>query len=223
MNNPHPSPDQQQLLERFANRVLEVNKQFNLTGAKDFETVWNRHILDSIVLTERLPQKANVLDLGSGGGFPAIPLSIMRPDVRYTLVESTGKKARFLEETAIYLGLRNISVQSIRSEELAHDPDHREHYDAVTVRAVAALPALIELCVPFLKVDGQLLAMKGRSVESELQDSDHALDELNAIMSDLQVYEDSNGSEACIVEITKLEKTNSLYPRPAGQPAHMPL
>lgn len=220
---PELSEEQQQTLQAFSDCLLDANQHVNLTATRDAESLWNRHILDSLLLAPVLPFGIRMLDLGSGGGFPAIPLKIVRPDLEITLVESTGKKAAFLQRASQSLLLERIQILAERSEILAHQSAHRNQYDIVTARAVAALPALVELAVPFLRPEGRFLAMKGRSVAEEIETAERAFTKLNAALTRLLPYSDSRGEEACILEIIRTGTTPKAYPRAPGQPAKFPL
>ena len=220
---PSLTDEQSERLTRYVDLVLETNRHTNLTGAKDFQTIWDRHILDSLYVTPLLQGHEQLIDIGSGGGFPAIPMAIFYQDLLVTMLESTGKKSRFLESCTESLSLPCARVFNERAERLGHSSKHRAHYDVVTARAVTALSALIELSVPFLKKGGRLLAMKGRRIEEEISAAENALDQLHAEITGFHTYEDSTGEEACIVAITKMDDTPRTYPRATGIPSTTPL
>lgn len=210
-----------EMLTRYVDRLLEVNQRMNLTAVRDAEGVWMRHVFDSLLLLSSLKADADqhALDLGSGGGFPGLVLAIVRPDMGWTLVDSVGKKARFLAETIEELGLENARALSDRAEVLGQDDAHRECYTLVTARAVARLPVLLELTVPLLKVGGHLLAMKGEQADQEVSEARRAADILSVHLK--RRSEQPGGG--ILLDFKKTKPTPSLYPRPVGVPGQKPL
>jgi 16S rRNA (guanine527-N7)-methyltransferase len=201
----------------------------NLTSARDRDQVDTRHVAESLAVGRLLdgqgllPKGARILDLGAGGGLPGIPLRIAWPGIVLTLLESVGKKCRFLEDVARQLGLDNVAVLEGRAETFGHDPAHRERYDLVVARAVAPLPVLVEYALPFLRVGGQLAAIKGRSALREIDDSVHAMTELYAHLQDAPVFHAPNGLPQTVALIEKLGPTPERYPRRTGIPSKRPL
>jgi 16S rRNA (guanine527-N7)-methyltransferase len=164
-------------------RLLAMNEQMNLTAIEDPVEVWERHALDALTLVPLLAELgagARLVDVGSGGGVPGIPLAIARPDLRVTLVESTQKKAAFLSAVAAALGLSNVSVHSARAEQLATGSLHGA-FDAVTARAVGRLAALVPLTAPFAKPGGLVLLIKGQRAEEELAEATKALAQQHSV------------------------------------------
>ncbi len=155
------------LCEAICLAVSEKNKVMNLTAVKEPARMALLHITDSLSAAPYLPQNARVLDVGSGGGFPALPLAAARPDLRIVALDSTAKKMEFVKQTAESLGLRNLSTLSARAEEASHNDSLRGSFDVVISRAVASLPILCELCLPFVKKGGLFVAMKGEKAEEE--------------------------------------------------------
>lgn len=209
-------------LGRFLAMLLDANTRFNLTAITNPDEAWRRHIFDSITLVPyviSLDAKA-VMDVGSGGGLPGIPLAIVLPNVQFTLLEATGKKARFLQDVVNDLGLRNVRVINDRAETVAadHKGGHREHYDLVMARAVGRLPVLLELTVPFAKVGGHVLAMKGEKAAEEIAEAKQALYLLHA-----QVTDTIHTPTGALVIIEKTRKTPRTYPRSPGEPKRSPL
>ncbi|NCC53381.1 MAG: 16S rRNA (guanine(527)-N(7))-methyltransferase RsmG [Spartobacteria bacterium] len=214
------SQDRLDALSAYLTMLLAVNRQVNLTAVRDRDEAWMRHIFDSLLLWSHLPEQGCVLDVGSGGGLPAIPLAICCPHVRFTLLEATGKKARFLEQAKKTLALDNVGVVNARAETLAHDMRHREQYDRVTARAVAVLRVLLELTAPFLKPGACLLAMKGRGAEQELEEAQHAMDALGVVSFQTDRLGDQG---AVLLTLRKTTPTPSDYPRRPGIPNKRPL
>jgi 16S rRNA (guanine527-N7)-methyltransferase len=208
-------------LANYLDLLLETNKQFNLTGIKEPEDAWTKHILDSLSLIPSLTKEGveHVVDVGSGGGLPGIPLAITMPDVTFTLVETTKKKAMFLSDVVEQLGLNNVTVIAERAENLAtKDGGFRDIADAVIARAVGPLNVLLELTVPFAKVGGVVLAIKGERAPIEIEDARKALHVLKA-----EVTESSRTTTGTVLTIRKLESTPNKYPRVAGEPKRLPI
>ncbi len=208
-------------LGRYLDLLLETNKQFNLTAIKEPEEAWTKHILDSLSLIPALAKEAaeHVVDVGSGGGLPGIPLAITMPQITFTLVETTRKKAMFLSEVVEQLGLDNVTVIAERAENLAtKDGGFRDIADAVIARAVGPLQVLLELTIPFAKVDGVVLAIKGERAPIEIEDARKALHVLKA-----EVESSERSSTGTVVVIRKKESTPKKYPRVAGEPKRLPI
>jgi 16S rRNA (guanine527-N7)-methyltransferase len=208
-------------LARYVALLLDANTRFNLTAITDPEEVWSRHILDSLSLVPMIASldAASIIDIGSGGGLPGIPLAIVIPSVRFSLLEATGKKARFLQDTAQQLQLSNVAVICDRAETVGQDhKQYRENFDIVVARAVGRLPVLLELTVPFARVGGHVLAMKGEKAPEEITEAKQALHLLHA-----QVTESIATPTSTVVVIEKLRKTPRSYPRRPGEPKRDPL
>jgi 16S rRNA (guanine527-N7)-methyltransferase len=223
-------PPQQAQLETYLDLLLEANQRFNLTAITGREQAWDRHIVECLRLAavvnsilppspEPLAPPARALDLGSGGGLPGMVLAIARPDIKFTLLEATAKKAHFLDDTAQRLGLANVSVLAERAE-LAAAPgaELRARFALVTARAVAPLPVLLELAIPFLKVDGTLLAVKGERAQEELTQATRAASLLHA-----EATAQMRHPTATVMLFRKTAATASSYPRRPGEPKRKPL
>jgi 16S rRNA (guanine527-N7)-methyltransferase len=214
-------PDDVRKLGRYLWLLLDANTRFNLTAIKSADEAWTRHIIDSLTLVPLIVsvEARTAIDVGSGGGLPGIPLAIVMPQVRFTLLEATGKKARFLQDVAGEMALANVTVVNDRAEIAGQDHQHyREHYDVVVARAVGRLSVLLELTVPFAKVGGHVLAMKGEQAAAELAEAKQALHLLHA-----QHVETIAAPTGAIVVIEKQRKTPRLYPRRPGEPKRAPL
>jgi len=214
---------ERQQLGRFLALLLETNKRFNLTAIREPEAAWLRHVLDSLSLIPFLQGADRVIDVGSGGGLPGLPLAITCPDVKFTLLEATGKKAKFIESAATKLGLGNVSVVNDRAENAGRDGAHRQKYDVAIARAVGPMRVLLEYTLPLTKTGGRVLAMKGARVVDELDECSDALMLLGG--GAVEVYEALPGLEddAVIVEVTKDRATPREYPRRPGEPKSKPL
>ncbi|MDD3604741.1 MAG: 16S rRNA (guanine(527)-N(7))-methyltransferase RsmG [Kiritimatiellae bacterium] len=216
------SPGQEGVLRHYLDLMLETNRQFNLTSVRDPNEAWVRHVFDSLLLLSHLKGAKSCIDIGSGAGLPGIPLAIMRPDLRVTLLEATRKKADFLIRTAETLELSNINVLCDRAENAGHDPAHRGRYDAAVVRAVGSIAELAELAIPLLGENGVLLAMKGSGAPDEVRAAARALRILRARAEDVQMAGEG-AAVSWIVAVRKTGPTPAAYPRLPGTPKKTPL
>lgn len=208
-------------LDAFLTMLLKRNEDFNLTSIRDESQAWERHILDSLTLLGPLASAGamTVADVGSGGGLPGIPLAICMPETKFTLIETTGKKANFLREAIAALKIANAVVVQERAEILGQEHhEFREMFDVVIARAVGPMRVLLELTVPLAKVGGVVLAVKGEKAEAELADAKPALHKLHS--SHVQTILTPTGR---IVVIEKQRKTPRIYPRTPGEPKRRPL
>ena len=200
-------------------RLQEVNSYMNLTAIRDEDGILVKHIADSLKIAKYIPKNARILDVGCGGGFPSLPLAIARPDILVTSLDSTEKKVNYVGETARILGLSNLSTLCGRAEEFGHDPALRESFDAVTARAVASLPVLCELCLPFVKQNGVFVAMKSGNVEEELAASTGGIRKLGASPFEIHTFSlvsHENGVEPegrTVLIASKQSATPATYPR----------
>ena len=205
----------------YLSMLFQTNQQMNLTAIRDGDQAWSRHILDSLSLFPTLAsiESSHVIDVGSGGGLPGIPLAILKPDSRFVLLEATGKKAAFLQSVVDRLSLGNVRVVCQRAEDAAtHGSAHRGAFDVVIARAVGPLPVLLELTVPFARVGGMIAAIKGERAPEEIEASAGALMALRSEVVDLQ-----RGETGTIVLIRKCKSTPRIYPRRPGEPKRRPL
>jgi len=209
---------------QFYDLLIAKNAVMNLTRITEWPDFLQRHILESLLYSQFIEHGARVMDLGSGGGFPLIPLSIYRPDIRLTSVESVKKKALYLQETVATLGLKNIKVIADRAETLGHKDHMRKNFDVVTSRAVANLSTLSELCLPFLTEGGVMLALKGSKWEDEMCAAENAIDTLGGEFQDVYSPDVEDMAETnFLVQIMKAHTTPKMYPRLPGVPAKEPL
>lgn len=207
--------------EAYLNLLLEWNEKFNLTAITDKEEIEEKHFIDSIALVkfENLKEKI-LIDIGSGAGFPGIPLAIVEPSLKVTLLEATGKRVSFLKEAVRVLGLKNVEVIQGRAEELGT----REKYDIVTARAVKELNILLEISFYLVKVGGSFIAYKSSLVDEEINNAKHAFKCLE--ISDYKKYDYSlpkSKNTRVFLEILKKNKTLKKYPRRYGEISKTPL
>jgi len=221
-----PSARQVEQFGRFEALLVEWNARFNLTAIRDVAGIRTRHFLDSLSLFQVLPRSGSIriVDVGTGAGFPGIPVKILLPSARMTLVESIGKKATFCQLVVEELGLTDVQVVKARAEELARLPEHREQYDFALARAVAALPILAEYLLPLVRVGGAMIAQKGTSAHRETQEAARAMRLLGASLDKIIPVElPGVNDERFLVVVRKEAASPALYPRPAGQPVKKPL
>ena len=210
----------------YLDELLRRNSQQNLTAIVDPQGIVVKHFLDSLTLVAYLGPAASVrlVDVGTGAGFPGLPLRIVCPGLRLVLVEATAKKAEFCRQVAAGLALNEVEVIHARAEEMGHDPRHRERYDAATGRAVAALPVLVEYLLPLVRVGGRVLAQKGENGPAEAHQAQRALELLGGSLRQLHPIELPGVAERrYIIEIEKTAATPEAYPRRPGLPAKRPL
>lgn len=220
-------------VERFAHYrtlLLDWNSRFNLTAITDPEEVVTRHFLDSLTCAPLLPPSVasaatpRLLDVGTGAGFPGLPLAIALPAWDVTLLEATGKKVRFLETVIGELGLTNAHALAGRAEEVAHKPAYRAHFDAVTARAVASLPTLLEYCAPFARVGGLMILPKKGNLADEVAAGERAATFLGARLLDLALVTLPALADGRVLVLARQERAcPPQYPRPAGAPVKRPL
>ena len=209
--------------ESFREILTEYNKKCNLTSISDKKEVYIKHFLDSILPEELFPLNSTVIEIGSGGGFPSIPLKIVRGDLNFTLVESTGKKCVYLKEVIEKLSLDGVKVLNIRAEEGGRMQNLREKFDIAEARAVAQLNTLCEYCLPFVKVGGLFIAYKGE-VEKEIEESKNAIQILGGAIEKVYSYSlpEDCGKRSTVV-IKKIKATPEKYPRGRGLERKKPL
>lgn len=210
--------------DKLSDLLIEQNKTMNLTAITDPDGIAVKHFADSIsVLTAaEIPQGAKILDVGTGAGFPGIPLLIMRPDIDLTMIDSTAKKLKYVENTVNELGLAATTLHT-RAEEAGQSKEYREKFDFVCSRAVAALNVLCEYCLPFVKQNGLFIAMKGAKAQEEIDAAKAAIKTLSGKIIAEKSFSLSDGGERTLIIIKKISQIPPKYPRPSAQIAKKPL
>lgn len=199
-------------LINYMQLVLDKNKLHNLTSITDEKDFIIKHIADSLIITKYMPDdNVKFIDIGSGAGFPGIPLRIVKDNLDCTIIDSTKKKTDFISEAVCKLKLENnTNIICARAEELSQSAEHRERYDIAAARAVAAMPALVELCVPFVRPDGIFIAMKGK----DLENADNAIKKTGGEIKTLShITLPFSDYERNIIIIKKIKSTPQIYPR----------
>ncbi len=214
-------------LLRYAHLLASYDRA-NVIGTKNLDEIVLHHVLDSLscFLFKPLFGAMRLADMGSGGGLPGIPVKIAKPDLQVTLVESTGKKSRFLRHAADTLALEGVTVANARVEDLAQSATHREDYDVVTARAVARLAVVAEYCVPLLQVGGWAISMKGGLEPAELSEGEWAVEALGARISErirVPLIPEVGERERQLVILQKVRETPARYPRRPGVATKKPL
>ena len=204
--------EMENLFSIYFDTLIETNKVMNLTNITEKDEAYNKHFLDSLYLTKALDKKEYTLcDVGSGAGFPALPLAITNPKANITIIDSLNKRINFLNNTISLLNINNIRAIAKRAEDAK---EYRETFDYVTARAVARLNILLELCMPLVKVGGSFIAMKSLLAKEELEESKNAIKKLGGELKEVIEYDlpDNAGSRSLIV-IKKISQTPNAYPR----------
>ena len=212
------------LFTKYKNLLLEWNEKINLTAITDEDEIIVKHFIDSCSIQKYLKDNDKIIDIGTGAGFPGIPLKIINDSFDITLVDSLNKRVNFLNEVIKNLNLQKISTIHSRAEELGRIKEYREMYDVATSRAVANLSTLLEYLMPFVKVGGKCICMKGPNIEEELKNAEKAIKELGGELEKVDNFLLPNSNiERNVIIIKKISKINSKYPRKAGTPAKEPI
>ncbi len=220
------SEKQMEQFLQYYEMLVEKNKVMNLTAITEFDEVVEKHFLDSVSLTKQmdLHQPLKVLDLGTGAGFPGIPLKIVFPELEITLMDSLNKRVLFLQDVISSLQLQDIEAVHGRAEEAARNKKYREGFDLCVSRAVANISTLLEYCLPFVKIGGSFISYKSSTIEDELEDGKKGIAILGGKVKDVYKFTlpDSELQRSFVV-IQKEKKTPKAYPRKAGTPSKDPL
>lgn len=214
-----------QKFETYASLLVEWNEKINLTAITQLEEICEKHFLDSVLpfyLWGGVKNNAKIIDVGTGAGFPSIPLKIVKNDVELTLLDGLNKRINFLNEVCDAINTPSQTVHG-RAEEMGKSPDFREKFDIATARAVANLTELCEYCMPFVKVGGYFVALKGQSGADEIENAKNAIKILGGKIDKVIEYTLPNGDKRVLCVIKKVSQTPSKYPRNKGQMKKKPL
>ncbi|MCR5586368.1 MAG: 16S rRNA (guanine(527)-N(7))-methyltransferase RsmG [Lachnospiraceae bacterium] len=212
-------------LDLFYEMLVEKNKVMNLTAITEFDEVIIKHFADSLSIGKVMPSNINtVCDLGTGAGFPGIPMAIAYPNIQFTLIDSLNKRIKFLQEVVDALGLKNVTLIHARAEEAGRNKLYREKFDLVVSRAVANISTLSEYCLPLVKLNGYFISFKSGDIKEEVSLSGNAIQKLGGAMEEPVYFSlpDTDISRSFII-IDKKKYTPKAYPRKAGTPSKEPL
>ncbi len=208
----------------YMNELIEWNKNINLTAITEVNEVIQKHFIDSLTILKFTNDNNKIIDVGTGAGFPGIPLKIVNSTLDVTLLDSLNKRILFLNNIIEELGLKNIKTIHSRVEDTANDTQYREKYDIATSRAVAQLNVLLEYLLPLVKVGGKCICMKGGNIEEEINSSKKALNILGGKIEKIETFELPNSDiKRNIIIVEKINNTSKNYPRKAGIPSKKPL
>lgn len=209
------SDEQVLKLTRYYELLIEWNEKMNLTALTEPQDVALKHFCDSILLLKYadIPVDSSLIDVGTGAGFPSVPIKIVRPDIKLCLLDSLNKRLTFLNEVVNELGLEDVKIVHARAEDGARKADLREKFDFATSRAVAQLNVLSEYCLPYVKLNGAFLAMKGKYSEEEISNAKSAIKILGGKTVKVDTYNLADSSERTIINIKKIALTDKKYPR----------
>jgi len=205
---------QEHQFDRYFKSLVEGNQKANLTAIIDQKEVYIKHFLDSLCsVPKKWIESASALcDVGTGAGFPGIPLKIAYPGIELTLIEPTGKKVRFLESVVSDLGLEKVRIIGKRAEDIVNE--YREHFDIVTARAVARLDVLSEICIPFVRIGGHFVCSKGAGYKEELEEAQKAIEKTGGVVTSVTEFDlPENHGKRALITISKIVKTNPVFPR----------
>ncbi len=208
----------------YMNLLIEWNKKINLTAITDYNEIILKHFVDSLTINKCIKENNYVVDVGTGAGFPGIPLKIIRDDIKIVLVDSLNKRINFLNEVIKELNLKNIETVHARAEEFGRNKKYRQKFDIATSRAVANLSTLSEYMIPLVKINGRCICMKGKEIKEELKDSLNAIKVLGGKVENVEEFElADNDINRSIIYILKEKDTPNKYPRKAGTPSKDPI
>ena len=205
--------------EKYYKFLVEENNKYNLTSITDKDEVYIKHFLDSLSIENIIDlDNISLCDVGSGAGFPAIPLKIMYPNIKLTIIEPTLKRCNFLKQVVEMLNMKDVEIINDRAENIKD-----MHFDVVCARAVSNLSILLELCIPLVKVNGYFISMKGSNYKEELDDASNALNALDAKVEDIYEYDLEEYGKRVLLKIKKIKETKKIYPRMYSQIKKKPL
>ena len=218
------SVEQTEQFFEYMNLLIEWNEKMNLTAITEPEDIILKHFIDSITILKEIKEDVKLVDVGTGAGFPGIPISIMKPSIKVTLVDSLNKRLMFLQEVADKLNLKNINMLHMRAEELGQNKKYRESFDIATSRAVANLSTLSEYLIPLVKVNGKVISMKASSAQEEIKQANNAINVLGGAIKKIEEFNlPQSDIGRTIIVINKIKHTPEKYPRKSGIPSKEPL
>lgn len=208
----------------YMNLLIKWNEKINLTAITEPEEIILKHFVDSLTIAKKIKTEDKIVDVGTGAGFPGIPLKIINAENKVVLIDSLNKRIKFLEEVIDKCYLKGIDVVHARAEDIGNDKNYREQFDVVTSRAVAKLNVLLEYMMPFVKLGGKCICLKGPNVEEEIREADNALEVLGGKIENIEeiILPDSDNRRT-IISVLSVKHLPNRYPRKAGTPTSSPL
>lgn len=203
--------------------ILEWNSKVNLTAITDERMFIVKHFIDSLTVNRLLKDRKSVIDIGTGAGFPGIPIKILNENIKITLIDSINKKLNVIRDISSKIGLSNLEIIHTRAEELANNNKYREMYDVATTRAVSNLSTIVEYMLPFVKIDGIAICMKGPNYQEELKQASKAIEILGGNLEGIEKINVDDELERNLIIIKKVNKTPNKYPRGQGKPLKEPI
>lgn len=210
-------------LYQYMNGVIEWNDKINVTAITDEKLFIVKHFIDSLLINQYLEGKESLIDIGTGGGFPGIPLKILNEDVKFTLVDSINKKLNVIRDLSEKIGFKKLEIIHTRAEDLANKKEYRENYDLATTRAVSNLSTILEYMLPFVKVGGYAICMKGPNYQEELKEAEKAIQILGGKLDKIETFNIEGEMERNVLIIKKIKTTPKNYPRGQGKPVKEPI
>ena len=218
------SVEQIEKFYKYMNLLIEWNEKINLTAITEPSEIILKHFIDSITILKEIEDGSILVDVGTGAGFPGVPLSIMNPTLKITLVDSLNKRLIFLQEVVKELKLENVELIHARAEEFGQNKKYREKFDIATSRAVANLSSLSEYLVPLVKIGGKVISMKAGNAEQEIEEAQTAIKVLGGCIKKIDEFNlPQSNIERTIITIDKVKNTPNKYPRKAGTPTKEPI
>lgn len=216
--------EQVEQLYKYMNLLIKWNEKINLTAIIEPEDIILKHFVDSLTVLKEIPKNAKVADIGTGAGFPGLPIKILRPDIEVALIDSLNKRIKFLDEVIMENNLKHVHATHARAEEIGHNKEFRQQFDVVTSRAVAKLNVLLEYMMPLTKIGGTCICLKGPNIEEEVKEAENAIEVLGGKLEKIEklTLPDSD-NERTIVVIKAVKHLPNRYPRKAGTPTVSPL
>ena len=214
-----------ELFEKYMEEILEWNTKVNLTTITERDEFIEKHYIDSVLCagSEEFLRSKKIIDVGTGGGFPGVPLAILFPNKEFLLLDSLNKKLKIIDEICENLGIMNVTTIHGRAEELGRKKELRDKFDICLSRAVANLSTLTELCMPFVKTDGTFIAYKGPNAKEEIDAAKSAINKLYGKLERIEIPEAQEDRQHTLLFISKVKRTAKAYPRRPGEPTRSPL
>ena len=222
-NNIKVNDEEIKNLYKYMTGIIEWNDKVNVTAITEERLFIVKHFIDSLIINQYLEGKEKIIDIGTGGGFPGIPLKILNNEKKFTLIDSVNKKLNVIRNLSEKIGLENLEIIHTRAEDLANKKEYREMYDVATTRAVSNLSTILEYMLPFIKVGGIAVCMKGPNYKEELKEAQKAIEVLGGKLEKVETFMVEEEMERNIIIIKKVKSTPNKFPRGQGKPLKEPI